>query len=149
MNHAELLYERLKEIFFLLDDGDRRLLARYNLSLPRFYALFHLGDRPGLSVSELSDLMFCDKSNITRLIKGMEAEDLVCKRPHETDGRTLRLFLTTEGEIVRDEVVEAHMVQNARRFDSCLNNVEQELLFKHLTALKQSLQYDLEQNFPS
>jgi DNA-binding MarR family transcriptional regulator len=149
VNRADLLYERLKEIFFLLDDGDRRLLAQYNLSLPRFYALFHLGDQPGLSVSELSDLMFCDKSNITRLIKGMEAEDLVCKRPHETDGRALRLFLTPEGQAVRDEVVEAHAAQNQRRFDSCLNSVEQELLFKHLTLLKQSLQYDLDQNFPS
>lgn len=149
MDRADLLYERLKQIFLLLDDGDRRLLARYNLSLPRFYALIHLGEKPGLSVSELSDLMFCDKSNITRLIKGMEAEDLVCKRPHETDRRALRLFLTAEGEAIRDEAVEAHRAQNRRRFDSCLNSVEQELLFKHLTGLKQSLQYDLEENFPS
>jgi len=148
VNRAGLLYERLKEIFLLLDDGDRRLLARYNLSLPRFYALFHLGEKPGLSVSELSDLMFCDKSNITRLIKGMEAEELVCKRPHESDGRALRLFLTPQGAAIRDEAVEAHKAQNTRRFDNCLNSVEQELLFKHLTLLKQNLQYDLEQNFP-
>ena len=33
------IYTTLKEIYFSLDNGDRRLLEGYNLSVPRFYLL--------------------------------------------------------------------------------------------------------------
>ncbi|HSM58207.1 MAG TPA: MarR family transcriptional regulator [Candidatus Sulfomarinibacteraceae bacterium] len=145
MAQANALYNLLKEIFLLLDDGDRRLMAQYELTPPRFYALIHLGERPGLSVSELSNLMFCDKSNITRLIKGLEAEDLVWRRPHETDGRVVRLFLTGAGETKRQAVLEAHHARNRQRFDVCLSGNEQEQLLERLSSLKRNLQHDLEQ----
>lgn len=41
--------------------------------------------------------MFCDKSNITRLVRALEDEGIVCRRPHESDGRALRLYLTDQG----------------------------------------------------
>jgi len=68
------LYNLLKEAFLLLDFGDRVLFSRYNLTAPRFYALVHLGEEPGLSLKRLSQKMFCDKSNATRIFKGLEAE---------------------------------------------------------------------------
>lgn len=145
MAQASALYNLFKEIFLLLDDGDRRLMAQYELTPPRFYALIHLGENPGLSVSELSNRMFCDKSNITRLIKGMEAEDLVWRRPHETDGRAVRLFLTGAGETKREAVLEAHHVRNQQRFDACFSKAEQAQLIEQLSGLKQNLQHDLNQ----
>lgn len=145
MDEANNLYTVLKEIFLLLDDGDRRVLADFDLTVPRFYALLHLGDHPGLSISELSDLMFCDKSNITRLIKTLEADDLVYRRPHDSDGRVFCLHLTSRGEELREKVLAIHSQRNEMRFSNTLGSDERKALLFWLHAVKDSLQLDLEQ----
>ncbi|MEW5985394.1 MAG: MarR family transcriptional regulator [Chloroflexota bacterium] len=138
MTDATILYDLLKEIFFILDDGDRRLLGSYNLTVARYYALFHLGEHPGMSLRHLSELMLCDKSNTTRIIQGLAADGLVARSPHETDGRTLRLHLTDEGQQLRARVLAAHAAYNRKRFD-CIEQVEQDNLLDGLLKLKEGL----------
>lgn len=142
MSDAASTYELLKEIFLLLDDGDRRLLSNFHLTVPRFYALFHLGNEPGMLPNRLSELMFCDKSNITRLIKSMEAEDLVKRRRHESDGRSVRLFLTSQGEEIREQALEAHQAYNEQRFNSGVLT-ETATLHKSLDKLRRNLATEL------
>ncbi|MCA9981368.1 MAG: MarR family transcriptional regulator [Anaerolineales bacterium] len=142
MSDAALTYELIKEIFLLLDDGDRRLLSRFNLTVSRFYALFHLGNEPGMSPNQLSELMFCDKSNITRLIKSMEAEDLVRRRRHESDGRSVRLFLTPLGQETRTQALEAHQTYNGQRFSGGVLD-ETAKLYESLCRLRVNLAAEL------
>lgn len=138
-----MLYNTLNEIFLLLDDGDRRFFGSYELSPPRYYALFHLLKQPGISFSELSNRMFCDKSNITRIIKGLEADGLVVRRPHETDGRTLRLFLSDEGKKLCQEAMTAHLSYNQERFRE-LEDIKKDNLLDGLQQLKNSLRSQLD-----
>lgn len=138
----ERLYNLLKETFLLLDDGDRHLFARFHLTVPRFYALLHIGEKPGISSSHLSERMLCDKSNITRIVKGLEAEGYVVRYPHESDGRSWRLYLTEQGTSVCDEVRGAHRTYNAARL-SGIDNIERGRLINHLSQLNQSLQATL------
>jgi DNA-binding MarR family transcriptional regulator len=139
MGNQEKLYNLLKESFLLLDFGDRQLFSRYNLTAPRFYALFHINREPGISSTQLSDRMFCDKSNATRIIKGLEAEGYVVRKPHETDGRSLRLFLTEEGTAVCQKVITAHQAYNQARLD-CITEIEQGNILQGLTHLNLRLQ---------
>lgn len=143
MLDATLIYNLLKEIFFLIDDGDRHLFSQYNLSVPRFYILWHLGNEPGISSRRLSELMICDKSNITRLSKGLEADGLVVRQPHESDGRALRLYLTEMGETVREQSLAAHLAYNAQRFLSDCSDEDQNSLEQQLLCLKDSLAMQL------
>lgn len=113
----EKLYNLLKEAFLLLDFGDRQLFARYDLTISRYYALYHIDEALGLSISQLSDRMFCDKSNATRVVKGLEKDGLVIREPHETDGRTLRLFLTTAGKQLLTTASTAHTEYNQSRLN--------------------------------
>ena len=138
MADPSYIYDLLKEIFFLIDDGDRQLFGQYNLSVPRFYILWHLGNEPGISSRRLSELMICDKSNITRLSKGLEADELLVRQPHETDGRALRLYLTEKGEQIRKEALEAHQAYNEQRLTCCAGE-EQGDLQRYLEKLKDSL----------
>lgn len=142
MVDATQMYNLLKDIFFLLDDGDRRLFGEYNLSVSRFYILWHLGNEPGISSQRLSELMLCDKSNITRLTKGLEADGLVSRLPHESDGRALRLFLTEAGSAVREQTLEAHLAYNHQRFIEFLGAENVDLQEK-LTQLKYKLSTQL------
>lgn len=145
MSDPHVIYNTLNEIFLLLDDGDRRFFNSYELSPSRYYALYHLLRQPGISFSDLSNLMLCDKSNITRIIKGLEAEDLVMRRPHETDGRTLRLFVSEKGKEICEQATNAHQRYNQDRF-SDLEDIKKDNLLEGLQQLKTNLRSRLDQN---
>lgn len=144
MSEKEALYNLLKETFILLDDGDRRLFSQYNLTPPRFYVLLHINEEPGISSSDLSLKLLCDKSNVTRIVKGLESTGLLEKRPHESDGRTQRLYLTEEGETIYNEVHTAHKTYNTARLD-CLDELSNGSLMENLTTLNHALQASLGQ----
>jgi DNA-binding MarR family transcriptional regulator len=138
MADAQAIYALLKEIFLILDDGDRQLLSQFELTPSRYYALVHLGDKPGLSLSELSKLMLCDKSNATRIVRGLEKDGLAMRRPHESDRRAIRLFLSEEGEKLRRRAVAAHTRYNEGRLQSIANG-EGEALLGDLGLLRRRL----------
>jgi DNA-binding MarR family transcriptional regulator len=145
MADSQQIYALINEIFLIVNDGDRQLFSRFRLTPPRYYALLHLGQRPGISVSELSSLMLCDKSNMTRILKAMEAEGLVTREPHESDGRTLRLFLTDEGEALRHQAAACHLEYNQQRF-SRLGPGGNDELFRSLKQLRSQLRASLERH---
>lgn len=138
MADAQDLYTLLKEIFLILDDGDRQLLGQFDLSPSRYCALVHLGESPGLSVSELSELMLCDKSNATRIVRGLEDDGLAIRRPHETDGRAIRLYLSEAGDTLRRRAATAHERYNEDRLQSVANGGGEALL-SDLGLLKRKL----------
>ncbi len=108
MTNTVRLYGLIKETFLLLDFGDRQFLEQFDLTVPRYYALVHIATEPGLSPSQLSRYMFCDKSNVTRLVQSLEREGLVERRPHGNDGRVQQLYLTAGGEERYATVAKAH-----------------------------------------
>lgn len=136
------LYTTLKEIYFSLDNGDRRLLEGYNLSVPRFYLLKHIAENPGITLTQLSTLMLTDKSNITRLIKGIEAEGLVTKLQHETDGRALSLYITETGQRILSSALAAHSNFTQERFAPIREQVNG--LLADLIQVKQILDAQLD-----
>ena len=133
------MYTLLKEIFLILEDGDRRFFQQYDLTVTRFYALYHLSDNPGQTLRHLSDRMLCDKSNVTRVIKGLERDRLVFRQPHETDGRAYRLFLTDDGRKILRGVDTEHHDYNEVRFDVIIPDGEYAELETMLLRLKGAL----------
>ncbi|MBK8987037.1 MAG: MarR family transcriptional regulator [Chloroflexi bacterium] len=142
MNDKEQLYNLIKETFLLLDDGDRRFFSRFDISVSRYYALHHIGEEPGISFSQLSDCMVCDKSNVTRIIKGLESIGYVVRQPHEKDGRALRLYLTDGGAAVLSQIAIAHKQYNEARLD-CMNEIEHDNLIEGLSRLNEHMKQEL------
>ncbi|MCA9866891.1 MAG: MarR family transcriptional regulator [Anaerolineae bacterium] len=138
MAESVRLYDLVKESFLLLDFGDRLFLERFGLTVPRYYVLTHVANEPGLSPSVLSRYMFCDKSNITRLVRGLQSNGLVERRPHEQDGRTHRLFLTAAGAALYEQSSRAHRHYVEARLQS-LEPDGAEQLTQILTHLNRAL----------
>jgi DNA-binding MarR family transcriptional regulator len=138
MANPNQFYDLIKELFLILDDGDRQLFGRFNLTATRYYALIHINQEPGISLSQLSDRLLCDKSNITRVIKSMEAEGLVSRRPHERDGRALRLYLTESGRDTYTRAAKAHRAYNQLRFTDAEASRDAKIV-NALHALKRQL----------
>lgn len=147
MNDKEYLYNLLKETFIVIDDGDRRLFHRYGLTPPRFYVLLHISEEPGISSSDLSQKLLCDKSNVTRIVKGLESSGYLERRPHESDGRAQRLYLTPQGAAICTEVDTAHKAYNIARLDS-IDTAVQNTLIENLNQLHYLLQEELAHQSP-
>lgn len=138
MEGSEFLYNLLKETFLLLDLGDRSVFDRFSVTVPRFYALNHIAEQPGISPSQLSQIMFCDKSNVTRLLRGLESDGLVACLPHESDGRTKRLYLTEAGAVLYGHISALHRRDVAARF-AALSEFDAHALKEKLVHLNRHL----------
>lgn len=102
------LYLLLTDLFYLLDDTDRQFFGEYGLSTRQFWALHHLSETAGLSMIDLSRLLFTDKSNITAIADRLESANLIKRSPAPQDRRVTLLTLTPQGRERHDEVYAAH-----------------------------------------
>lgn len=145
MNEPERLYTVIKELFFTLNSGDDYLFRQYDMSVTRYYALYHLEQNPGISLSELSRLMLCDKSNVTRIAKSLERDGLVKRQSHETDKRSSRLYLSEKGRKLREKVQLAHREFNEHRFKLMDGELDEKSIYQALQLFKDRLSADLVQ----
>lgn len=84
--------------------ADKRL-QRYDLTIEQMLVLKHLDAADGMSQSVLSGLAGKSPANITRILDRLEKKKSIIRRPNPNDRRSSLVFLTGEGEAVRDEVV--------------------------------------------
>ena len=141
-NASFTLYQLLTEISLLLDDSDRRALDKHQLSLRQFYTLYHLHRSPHISINSLTEKLFCDKSNTTRVVERLKQDGLVYRQRDTSDRRFVSIGLTEQGTEVYKEAMETHHNSVNQRFEE-FKPEEKELLEKLLTKLLGSLKSQL------
>ena len=132
--HSEL-YQRLQQIYVLLDDGDRRALRTVGLT-PTHFTLLRLLDPSGAegrTVGRLAELMLCTRGNATRLVQRLTEAGLVRTAPDPGDQRLVKVFLTATGTHRLDAAKACHAQANGRRFAGLSTEEVQQL--KELTGL--------------
>ena len=96
----------LAQSFLELDEGERQLMKPFGLTLTQYWALVHLKNEEGRSLSELADLLICDKSNVTSVVDKLEESGLaVRKRGKAGDRRYIRVVLTPQGQQLRSTLI--------------------------------------------
>lgn len=85
------------------------LLAKLDLSLAQHEILLNIRRDSGLTQKQLSEKLLVVKSNISALLKKLEARGLVRRTPDPEDSRNNRLTLTAKGEAL---VQESFALQN-------------------------------------
>jgi DNA-binding MarR family transcriptional regulator len=74
-------------------------LRDLGLSPSAFALLGHLADADdGLQPCALADLLGVTRPSVCGLIDGLQAKELVCREPHDHDGRRVIVRLTEAGE---------------------------------------------------
>ncbi len=106
VEQVELEIARLvSSVFIHLDECDRQITKRFGLTTTQYWALVHLEDPQGRSLSELAILLICDKSNVTSVVDRLEEAGLAeRKRGKAGDRRYTRVVLTIEGQELRRQV---------------------------------------------
>ena len=145
---ADMLHNSLQHLYLVLNENDRYVFARYGLTIPRYYALQHLNNEPGMSFARLSDLMLTDRANVTRIVRSMELDGLIERRLNEEDRRSFQLQLTEKGAALYAQAAAAHQSDIHARFRSSRDLVDEAFvarlralqgeLDEHLKILKQS-----------
>lgn len=103
------VWQLVSKVFIHLDDSDRQLMRKFGLTVTQSWALVHLHDGEGRSLSELATLLLCDKSNVTSVVDKLEEAGLAeRKRGKAGDRRYTRVVLTNEGQHLRSRVMAAH-----------------------------------------
>lgn len=136
---VHLQYRMIHNIYVLLDDGDRRVLQPFGLTLPQYRVLKALDEEHDLRLTTLSAMLLRAKSTITRLVDHLERDGLVARTSDADDRRAQRLALTPAGVELLQQARAAHENAIAYRFNQALNASEQAQFSDLLTKLHDSL----------
>ena len=87
----------LQEAADALEEQLTPLVAKAGLTLPQFSLLFYVIEEGPMRLGELARKERCVKSNVSNLVRKMEAQDLVMLRSDEGDRRARLIAATREG----------------------------------------------------
>lgn len=131
-------YRMLHDIYVLLDDGDRRVLAQFGLTTSQYAVLLLLDCDDGRRLTTVSDRLLLARSTITRLVDQLEEAGLVQRDADPHDRRAQRVILTRLGAERRTAAQAAHERSVERRM-TVLEQTENEQLWMLLDKLRRSL----------
>ena len=94
---AARLQEALSGLIRLLQFRDRDRACCYDLSVSQCHALEALIQVGPMTVTELGDHLYLEKSTASRLAKGLLEKGLIRRRAPDTDGRRVILQVTEAG----------------------------------------------------
>jgi MarR family transcriptional regulator, transcriptional regulator for hemolysin len=103
--------EDRRHIGFLIADVARlmrssfdRRVKRMGLTRAQWLVLSRLDRHPGISQSELAEMLEVERATAGRMIDRMERRNWLVRRPDPADRRINRLFLTAEARAVQAEM---------------------------------------------
>lgn len=79
-------------------------LAEKDLGRAHYRALYFIARQPGLTISDMLALLGITKQSLGRVVKELEARDLVATRPGNRDRRAKELRLTDSGRVAEREI---------------------------------------------
>lgn len=66
------------------------------------FVLLNIDSEKGTAATKIAPLLGLETRSLTRMLKSMEAKNLIFKEPDPTDKRSVRIFLTEEGKRKRE-----------------------------------------------
>jgi MarR family 2-MHQ and catechol resistance regulon transcriptional repressor len=107
---AEALHEALSSLVRLYQFRDRDQICCFDVSVPQCYALEAMVKDGPLTLGELAERLYVDKSTASRIVDALERKGYLGRAPHPTDARALSLSATPAGtrlvRKIRDSLIE-------------------------------------------
>ncbi|HCS40890.1 MAG TPA: MarR family transcriptional regulator [Anaerolineaceae bacterium] len=115
-----------------------RMFGEIGLFRGQPQVLFNLGDREGVTQTELAEKLELTPATLTNLLTRMEHSGLIERRTDALDSRCSRIFLTDAGRIKLAQAVEQTQKMDAAAFAG-FNVEELTLLHQYLERIHQNL----------
>ena len=108
-------YEALKlknQLCFPLYAAAKEVVKKYtpaletlDLTYTQYIALMVLWEDDGLTVKVLGQKLFLDSGTLTPVLKSLEQKGYVTRRRAEDDERSVKIFLTEAGTVLKDKAI--------------------------------------------
>lgn len=96
----------------------REYQSRFGLKIPEWRIMAVLGDSGPLTPRALGRATLMDKVAVSRACRTLETRELAAREPHENDGRSHVLGLTSTGQDVFEEIMEHALEIEERLFET-------------------------------
>jgi DNA-binding MarR family transcriptional regulator len=130
-------YRLINEVFLLGDDIDRQLFSNFSLTVRQYHLLNWLHKKGQASLTELANLLLCDKSNVTGIVKRLKSAKLIEELP-KSDRRYTTVRLTEAGHQIHQQATTiledsiAIRFANVRESDHVVLQKLLEMVYGHL-----------------
>jgi len=110
---AEALHEALSGLVRLYQFRDRDQICCFDVSVPQCYGLEALVKEGPLTLGELAERLYLEKSTASRVVDALERKGYVTRAPHPGDRRALQLKVTPAGRRLVQRI-RASLVEDAK-----------------------------------
>lgn len=101
-------HSKLMQLSWQVKKRSRKNLCSLGFTWNQYSVLKNICPGESITLSQLSCRTSRDSSNITALVDLLEERDLVRRIPDKCDRRVIRVELTEDGELVREDVIAKH-----------------------------------------
>jgi DNA-binding MarR family transcriptional regulator len=110
---AEALHEALSGLVRLYQFRDRDQICCFDVSVPQCYGLEALVKKGPMTLGELAERLYLEKSTASRVVDALERKGYVTRASHPGDRRALQLKVTPAGRHLVERI-RASLVEDAR-----------------------------------
>ena len=103
LNHAII------EFYEKLSSWEHDVVREKGLTLPQMHTLEVLGIHQDMRMKELAQCMGITTGTLTVLVDRLEDKGFVCRKPHQTDRRSILVELTDTGQKMYEEHDRLHL----------------------------------------
>jgi DNA-binding MarR family transcriptional regulator len=131
---AEALHEALSGLVRLYQFRDRDQICCFDVSVPQCYGLEALVREGPLTLGDLADRLYLEKSTASRVVDALERKGYVTRAPHPSDRRALRLTVTPAGRRLVGRI-RASLIEEAKAVLADLSPAFRHEALRFLTRL--------------
>lgn len=85
----------------------QKVVSPFGITVDQWEILVVLWEQEGITQKELAERLYKDQTNIARMLFKLEKKGFIHRVTHETDRRALRVYLTSKGRDIKDEIMES------------------------------------------
>ena len=143
MNIQETVDYHLRSTLFAMRRMYNLLAAESGITQGIGYALINIG-KEGIPATKIAPIMGMTSSSLSRLLKNMEDDGYIYRKNDKSDKRVVRIFLTSKGLKLREQVKSAVVDFNTRLLNK-ISNEELKAFQKVNNLIKEQVQLDMDE----
>ena len=143
MNIQETVDFHLRSTLFAIRRMYNVLASENGITQGIGYVLINIG-REGVPATKIAPMMGMGVSSLTRLLKNMENDGLIFRKPSEEDRRVVNVFLTPRGIELRKEVKNA-VIDFNNKLSEKINPTDMETFTRVSQIIREQVENDLTQ----
>ncbi|AZS15154.1 MarR family winged helix-turn-helix transcriptional regulator [Paenibacillus lutimineralis] len=88
-----------------LNNYYQKVVNPFDITVDQWEILVILWEKEGITQKEIAERLHKDQTNIARMLFKLEKKGFIYRVVHETDRRSLRVYLTPKGREVKDDIL--------------------------------------------